>query len=228
MSRARYIKLPKALVEDPEEDRIWFDTNLNGAKAKPQHLELLALVEDIDLDDLLDEHIVQATVIERLRDALGQNNIPEDIIQRREEWRAQRHTEEPCRICDAEGDSTRHHFVNRWILKELVDYAWKWSPRVRNCIPVCIRCHRNLHEREGPAKSIVEYLNDEERAFVQAALEALGKERPSLFVLLVCGDDSVYESKLLKDYALGFFRHTEAEQIIPAKVREEVTSAAVV
>lgn len=217
MSRARYIKLRE---KDPPEEWIWFDTAKNGQKAKPQHLELLALVENIDIDDLLDEHIVQGTVIDRLRDALGQNNVPEEIIQRREEWRAERQLEQPCRICEKKNDSTRHHFVNRWILKELVDYAWKWSPRTKNCIPICIECHRNLHERTGPAKSIVPYLNEDEKAFAQAALEALGKERPSLFVLLVCGDDSVYESKLLKDFALGLFRPTKAEPIIPAQVRE--------
>lgn len=226
MSRARWIKLPKALLEDHEEDRIWFDTAKNGERAKPEHLELLALVEDIDIDDLLDEHIIQGTVIQRLRDALGQNSIPEDILKRREKWREARHLDEPCRICGKEGDSTKHHYVNRWILKELVDYAWRWSPRTRNCIPVCLKCHRNLHEREGEAKSIVPYLDADEKAFAETALEALSKERPALVILLARGDDSVYESRLLKDWINGAFKATEPEQIIPAKVRQEVSPVA--
>lgn len=216
MSRARPVTIG--------DEQIWFDTAKNGERARPQHLELLALVEDIDIDDLLDEHIVQGTVIQRLRDALGQNAIPESILRRREEWREARHRDEPCRICGEAGDSTKHHYVNRWILKELVDYAWKWSPRARNCIPVCLRCHRNLHERQGEAKSIVPYLNEGEKAFAETALEALSKERPSLLILLARGDDSVYESRLLKDWISGSFRPTDPKQITPAKVREAVAA----
>lgn len=220
MSRARPITLG--------DEQIWFDTAKNGERAKPQHLELLALVEEIDIDDLLDEHIVQGTVIQRLRDALGQNTIPEEILQRREAWREARHKAEPCRLCGAKGDSTKHHFVNRWILKELVDYAWRWSPRARNCIPVCLECHRNLHERTGEAKSIVPFLKDDEKAFAEEALEALSKERPAVVILLARGDDSVYESRLLKDWINGEFKPTEPERITPGTLRRELVSAEVV
>jgi hypothetical protein len=191
------------------DEEIWFDTKGNGEKAKASHLELLALVEDLDLDDLLDEHITQGQIIERLRDALDQNNIPEDVVTRREEWRESRKILPQCRMCGAKDDSTKHHFVNRWILKELQDYAWKWADRNKNCIPLCVRCHRNLHLREGPAKSIVPYLNDREKAFVEAAFEALTRERPHLVVLLARGDEEVYESQLVHDWLKKRFQPSD-------------------
>lgn len=212
MSRGRPIKIG--------DEKIWFDTNKNGERAKVDHLELLALVEDIDLDDLLDGHVTQGEVIKRLREALGIDNIPDKIVKRREEWRKARHEAPKCRICGKEGESTKHHYVNKWILKELSGYAAKWADRNKNTIPVCITCHRNLHQRDGERKSIVEFLREPEREFVQTALEALGKQRPSLFVLLVTGDDSVYESQLLKDYALGHFRSSDPRPIIPAEARD--------
>lgn len=198
MSRARDI-----IIDD---EQIWFDVTKNGQKAKGSHLELLALVENLDIDDLLDEHITQGQVIERLRRALNQGGIPEDILERRERWREERHKEKPCRICGKKEDSTKHHFVNRWILKELVDYATKWASRLKNCIPICVDCHRDLHERSDEGKSIVSYLNDEEKKFAEQALEALSNERPHLVILLARGDDSVYESRLLKDWINGKFR----------------------
>lgn len=198
MSRARSIKL--------EDEKIWFDVTRNGERAKSFHLEILALVEEIDLDDLLDEHINQGEVLKRLREALDQGRIPAEVLERREQWREERHSEKPCRICGKKEDSTKHHFVNRWILKELVDYAWKWSPRSKNCVPICVSCHRDLHDRTGEPKSIVPYLTEDEKAFAEAALEALSKERPSLVIILARGDDSVYESRLLKDWIEGKFK----------------------
>jgi hypothetical protein len=191
------------------DEEIWFDTKINGEKAKASHLELLALVENLDLDDLLDEHITQGRVIERLRNALDQNGIPGDVVKRREKWRNERKDLPQCRICGAKEDSTKHHFVNRWILKELQDYAWKWADRNKNTIPICIRCHRDLHLREGPAKSIVPYLHSREIAFVEAALEALARERPSLVILLGKGDKEVYEAQLVRDWFNGKFEFSE-------------------
>lgn len=213
MSRARSIKFG--------DEEIWFDVNRNGEKAKATHLEILALVEDVDLDDLLDEHITQGTVLKRLREALDQGTIPSDVLERREKWRAERQQEKPCRICGKKEDSTKHHYVNRWILKELVDYAWKWASRIKNCIPLCVDCHRDLHERSGECKSIVSYLNDEEKAFAEMALEALHQERPFLLVLLARGDDSVYESRLVKDWLDHKFSPTDPEPISPAKLLEQ-------
>lgn len=217
MSRARYIDLN-------EEDRVWFDTRLNGERARTDHLELLALVEDIDLDDLLDGHVTQRDVIHRLRDALGQNTIPDEVFTRREEWRAARRIAPKCRICDAKENSTKHHFINKWILRELKEYAKKWSDRTINTIPICLDCHRDLHMRTGPAKSIVEYLTSSEREFAYAALDALCEQAPKLALILARGDDSVYESRLLKDFILGLFDPSEAVPINPSEVREAVFS----
>lgn len=216
MSRARYIDLS----DDPE-DRIWFDTHLDGEKAKPAHIEVLALVEDIDIDDLLDGHVTQKEVILRLRNALGQNGIPEEIEERRKKWKEARRVAPECRICGKKGDSTKHHFVNKWILRELSEYSRKWSDRSVNTIPVCISCHRNLHEREGPAKSIVEYLNSEEREFAYDALKAFTEQKPKTAWLITLGDDSVYEARMMKDFVVGLFDPTEEKIVVtPAMARE--------
>ncbi len=215
MSRARPVVLGG--------DKIWFDTKLNGQKATDEQIELLALVEQTELDDLLDANLSQGEVIERLRNALGQNAIPDDVLQRRKEWREERHTLPPCRNpeCGKEGDSTKHHFVNKWILRELEYYAVKWADRSKNTIPLCIHCHRALHLRIGKIKSIVDWLTQEERAFVEAALTALSEQHPKLLILLARGDDSVYESRLAKDWIEGKFKPTEPERVIPAKLLEQ-------
>lgn len=214
MSRARPVKLG--------DEKIWFDTKLNGQQATDEQLELLALVEKVELDELLDESLSQGVVIDRLRDALGQNGIPDDVLERRREWREERHTMPPCRICGKEGDSTKHHFVNRWILRELVDYAWKWSNRNVNTIPLCIHCHRMLHKRsDDEPKSIVDRLNDTEKAFVQTALDTLERERPALALLIAKGDDSVYETRLLRDWLEGKFEPVKPEPASVAKLLEQ-------
>lgn len=216
MSRARYIDLSS----DPE-GRIWFDTHLDGEKAKPEQLEALALVEELDIDDLLDGHVTQKDVITRLRNALGQNGIPEEIQQRRREWKEARRVAPKCRLCTQKGDSTKHHFVNKWILRELRDYARLWSDRTTNTIPVCLKCHRNLHEREGPAKSIVEYLNTDEKEFTWRALDAFCTQHPKMAMLIARGDDSVYEARLMKDFVIGLFNPVEQTVIVtPAVARE--------
>lgn len=203
------------------DEEIWFDTLKNGERAKADHLELLALVEKIDIDDLLDEHITQGSVIERLRNALGQNTIPDQILEKRAKWREARRVAPKCRICTKEHNSTKHHFVNKWILKELKSYARKWSDRAINTIPVCMDCHRDLHMRSGPAKSIAQYLTDTEKEFAEAALMAFVEQRERVAWLIALGDDSVYESRLMKDFVNGHFR-IEAEIVTPAQAREVI------
>lgn len=213
MSRARDIVVG--------EEHYWFDTRLDGEKAPSEQLELLALVEDIDIDDLLDGHVTQKEVINRLRDALGQNSIPDAIKLRRARWKEARRVAPECRIHGEKGDSTKHHFVNKWILRELSDYGRLWSDRGVNTIPVCLKCHRELHERQGPAKSIVEYLTKEEKDFAYRALKAFTEQKPRVAWLIALGDDSVYEARLMKDFVIGLFDPTEERIVItPALARE--------
>lgn len=195
----------------------WFDTDRNHKKATDKQLELLATVEQIDLEDLLESNVTQGEVIQRLRAALGAHDLtPFWVLQKRQKWREQRATQPICRICEKVGDSTKHHFVNKWILKELTGYASKWSNRRENCIPLCIDCHRDLHFRYNGPVSIAPYLNDKERAFANRALEALADERPKLLILLLRGDDSVYESRLAKDWIEGKFEVSARSEALPA------------
>jgi cytochrome c553 len=189
----------------------WFDIQKNGQKATVEQLELLATVEGTDFDDFLERQpLTQGDVVKRLRENLGQT-IPEEVFLRRQKWREERQHEKACRLCGTEGDSTRHHFVNRWMLLRLKDYQRKWADRRDNCIPVCLRCHRNLHSRNGVAHSIVPHLNDQERAFAQKALIALKEEQPGLFIWIAEGTDRVYETRLVRDYLEGKFNVPEEE-----------------
>lgn len=206
MSRARSVILP-------DNTELWFDVHRNGEQASDEQLELLAVIEQVDLDDLLDTVITRGEVLDRLRKALGQGGVPFDVLERREQWREHRRLQPECLKCHKKGDSTRHHFVNRWILKELADYGQKWADRSKNCIPLCIGCHRHIHERDDEAKSIVEYLNDEQRDFAEAALTALSEERSKLLVLIARGDPGVYETRLVRDWIEGKF----AEPQLPVR-----------
>src|SRR5689334_16595627 len=138
-TRAKTIKINGEPVKINGEV-IWFNTSNGHKQATDKQLELLAIVEEADLEDLLESAITQADVLRRLQNAFGTNVIPHEVLLRRQKWREQRSTAPSCRICKKEGDSTRHHFVNKWILKELDQYETKWSKRTENCIPVCIDC----------------------------------------------------------------------------------------
>lgn len=192
MSRARPIHTP--------DQTIWFDTLRNSRKATEEQLELLAMIKEIDLDDLLDDPMTQGEVIAKLREALGQGGIPRVVIERRERWREARSHEPACRVCGKKGDSTKHHFVPRWILRELDGYHHKWADRRKNCIPLCIACHRDLHSRANGPHSIVEYLTDEEKRFTDRALTAFVDERPAIAWLVIRGEPSVYECQLMLDW----------------------------
>lgn len=219
MSRARPITLPDGRVE-------WFDTKRHGEKATAEQLELLATIatasthtvlyppgEEADtLDDLFEEGLTQGEVLKRLREALGVNPIPVEILEKRQKWREERQIQPECRKCGRKGDSTKHHYVNKWILRELSGYATKWADRSRNCIPVCIDCHRDLHSRDNGPQSIAEYLTNDEKRFVESALSALAEERPKLLILIARGDDSVYEARLVKDWIEGYFKVEEDEK----------------
>jgi hypothetical protein len=208
MSRARSITI--------DGTKHWFDTARNNRKATDTQLELLATVNQVDLEDLLEANPTQGYVLFCLRESLGQG-IPIEVLQRRQRWREQRQVAPACRICGKQGDSTKHHFVNKWILKELDGYQAKWANRRRNCIPVCIDCHRDLHDRSNGPVSIVGFLTDKERAYADEALSALAEERPKLLILLARGDSSVYEACLVKDWLAGNFGVIQAKEGEPCQ-----------
>lgn len=197
MSRARPITLPTGETE-------WFDTALNGTQASADQLELLVTVTGEDLDDLLDGSITQGELLRRLREALDQGCVPEEVLERQRLFRAMRRLDPECRCCGRPGLSTRHHYVNKWIMKELSNYR-EVGPRTKCTVPVCIDCHRDLHDRSNEAVSIVPYLTPDEREFANALIERLRRERPDIFNLLAEGDDSVYEARLIKDWLHGQF-----------------------
>lgn len=197
MSRARPLTLPTGEV-------VWFDTSLNGLKATADQLELLVTVTGEDLDDVLDGSVTQGELLTRLREALDQGCVPEEVLERQRLFRALRRLDPECRCCGQPGNSTMHHFVNKWIMKELSNYR-EVAARSRCCIPVCITCHRDLHDRCNEAVSVLPYLTPGERAFASALIERLRRERPDIFALLAEGDDSVYEARLVRDWIEGRF-----------------------
>jgi hypothetical protein len=185
-------------------------------RATDAQLELLATIEtDCELDDLLDEELSQGEVLRRLREALGQSPVPREVVERVRGWREERAHAPACRMCGKIGDSTKHHFINKWMLKELSNYAQRWSNRRENCIPLCIDCHAGIHMRDDRPKSIVHLLTSEERAFAEAALSALAEEHPKIVILLARGDSGVYQTQLVRDWMDGRFR--EAGSFVVAR-----------
>lgn len=197
MSRARPVTLPDG-------SEYWFDMGTVKDQARADDLELLASFEDVEIDDLLDESLTRGDVLRRLREHLGVGNIPAEVEMRRRAARFERQRQPECRICQKTGDSTKHHFVNKWILKELSNYE-QVGARSRCCVPVCIDCHRDLHDRSTDTVSIVPYLEPHERQFARDVLEQLRREHPKILDLLAEGDYSVYEARLVKDWLEGRF-----------------------
>lgn len=214
MSRAKPIKLPWGEVK-------WFDRTKDHLIAPGWQIELLALIENKDLDDLLDESLTRGDIYLRLYTALHGNPVPAEVLERRDRWRSSRQKQPNCRLCGRQGDSTKHHFVNKWILRELSRYSSKWSDRNKNTIPVCIDCHRDLHSRDGGEKSIAHVLISEEKKFVDDALQALADERPKLLILIARGNDDVYESRLVKDWISGRYVESACDSDVADEPRAE-------
>jgi hypothetical protein len=202
MSRARPIEIAG--------EQHWFDTKQNSQRATASQLSLLAAVEGIAVDDLLDESLSQGQVLTRLRETLHGNLIPLAVLKERRKRQEAARQEPVCRICDAqgwdcEGEITRHHFIPRWIMRELENYV-AYAARSRCTIPICIGRHRDLHFRDGEGgKSIVPCLTDDERAFGVKLLDELAEQHPKIFALISGGDETTYEGQLLKDYREGAF-----------------------
>lgn len=207
MSRAR----PIGQDEDGE-PLLWIDRRLDGNVATPGQMELLAAACNLDLDDLFDERPTQREVVERLREAFGEDRVPAWVKEHRAQLRALRALEPPCRLCGRVGDSTRHHFVNKWIMLELSNYKQVADRRLCT-VPVCVDCHRWIHLRNDGERSIARQfgkawwviLTDEERRFTSLLIERLRRERPDIFALLEEGDRSVYEACLVQDWLAGEF-----------------------
>lgn len=212
MSRARQI------------GNMWFDVNRNHQKATVEQLELLAVAENISLDDLLDEGLNQGDVVMRSRQALGEGVIPPEVLERKRVARQLAAHQPNCRICsqfnwECDGSITRHHFVPRWMMIMLENYV-SYAARSKCTIPICVGRHRDLHLRgdtETP-KSIAEFMTDDERKFAQKMLDELQEQHPKVFDLILGGDDSTYEHILIRDYVQGRFRSAasrkEAEEQI--------------
>jgi hypothetical protein len=209
MSRARPI------YDEQGDPVLWFDTSKNGHEATDSQVELLGSVLGVDLDDLLDASLSQGDVLGQLREELGQGVVPEEVLVRQRAARAERKSQPECRICDKTGNSTRHHYVNRWMMRELSNYHIVGA-RSRCTIPVCTHCHRKLHDRSNGPVSIVPYLTDDEKAFACDLLERFRRERPSVFELQANGDPSVYEACLVQDWIAGKFDVVLQDQALAA------------
>lgn len=183
----------------------WWDMNENGSRATLSMIELLASVEDSEFEELLEANLTQGDVVLRLRVALGEGDVPESVSERREARKEWRKTQRECRKCGKHGDSTRHHFFNKWMMKEISDYP-QFS-RDRCTIPLCRTCHSQLHSRKRGNKSVVTLLTPEERDVAERLSSKLYYERPRLWRTVAGGEDNVYESRFLRDWLMGRFDH---------------------
>lgn len=205
MSRVRPIKF--------NNETHWFDTRKNNDQATVGQLELLADVMQVSLDDLLDESLTQADVLNRIRDLISPDAVPSHVMEARRARRAAQAKESVCRICtveglECEGGITRHHFIPRWLMLELENYT-AYAARSKCTIPVCLGRHRDLHSRtNGTPKSIGAYLTVDERKFAQKMMDELKEQHPHIFDLIVAGDEDYYESQLMLDYQKGVFAGT--------------------
>lgn len=183
----------------------WFDAY--DSEATVGQLEVLAEMEDADIDDLLDERLSTRAVLYRLNDA--SDLIPHEII---EQKRARALSTQRVLVCrfhkdpeDCEGAITRHHFVPRWLMLELSDYI-DYAPRTYCTIPACVGWHRFLHLRNnGGSKSIAPYLTDAEKEIANHLIASLRQERPKVYALLAEGDKTSYEWQLVHDWRRGLF-----------------------
>lgn len=192
----------------PDTNQIhWF--NVYGA-ATNRELELLAEIEDLDIDDLLDASLSSREVLFRLNK--HSNLIPPaglERVEKRQERRAN-YVEPVCRICSVEGwqcdgRMTRHHFVPRWIMVELSDYQ-KYAPRSGCTMWICMGSHRFLHRRgNGASKSVAKYLDKGEKALAHHLIASLREERPKIYSLIASGDKTSYEWQLIRDWRRGLF-----------------------
>ncbi len=190
-----------------------FDKKQNHRKATAEQLTLLAAVEDVPIDDLLDAGLRQGEVMRRLALVLHGDVIPVEILERRRKIREEAAKQPACRICSVlgtkcEGEITRHHFLPRWLMLKLDNYQ-AFAARSRCTIPICIGRHRDLHlpgDTDTP-KSIAQFMTDEERHLCQKMMGQLMEEHPFVREWISGGDrDWAYEAMLFSDFDRGLFR----------------------
>ena len=192
---------------------LWFDAY--DSEATVEQLEVLAEMEDADIDDLLDERLSTRAVLYRLNDA--SDLIPHEIIEQKKARVLSTQRVLVCRYHDdpegCEGAITRHHFVPRWLMLELADYI-NYAPRSFCTIPACVGWHRFLHLRNNGngSKSIAPYLTDAEKEIANHLIAALRQERPKVYSLIAAGDRTSYEWQLVQDWRRGLFDVTGQEQ----------------
>lgn len=201
----------------------WFDAY--DGEATAEQLEVLAEMEDADIDDLLDERLSTRAVLYRLNHNSGL--IPHDII---EQKRARVLSTQRVLVCrkhgedgDCEGSITRHHFMPRWLMLELPEAIYsQYAPRTRCTFPACVGWHRELHLRDGNnEKSIASYLTDAEKDIADHLIESLKVERPNLFSLIAHGDENSYEYQLIHDWQEGKFARVEQDDLVLARDSRE-------
>lgn len=193
----------------------WFDSY---DTATVKQIEVLAEMEDVDIDDLLDERLSTRAVLYRLNHNSGL--IPHEIIEQRRARVLRMQQPLVCRYHDdpddCEGSITRHHFVPRWLMLELPDYI-NYAPRVYCTIPACVGWHRALHIRDGNDKSIVPYLTEAECDITDHLIESLKEVRPVLFDLIAHGDNTSYEWQLIHDWQEGKFARGQQDDLVLAR-----------
>src|SRR5208282_4539272 len=199
----------------------WFDAY--DGEATVEQIELLAEMEDADIDDLLDERLSTKAVLYRLNHNSGL--IPHEIIAQKRARAANAPRLLVCRLHgedgDCEGSITRHHFVPRWLMLELPDYI-SYAPRTYCTFPACVGWHRELHLRDGSnEKSVAPYLTDAEKDIADHLIESLKVERPNLFSLIAHGDDNSYEYQLIHDWQEGKFARAEQDDLVLARNSRE-------
>lgn len=186
----------------------WFDAY--DSEATVEQLEVLAEMEDAEIDDLLDERLSTRAVLYRLNHNSGL--IPHEIIERKKARVLSTQRPLICRYHGEEGECegaiTRHHFVPRWLMLELPEYI-EYAPRSYCTIPACVGWHRFLHLRQQNghkgSKSIAPYLTDDEKRLVHEMIATLRQERPKLYSLIAGGDRTSYEWQLIHDWRRGLF-----------------------
>lgn len=192
----------------------WFDAY---GEATVEQIEVLAEMEGVEVDDLLDERLSTRAVLYRLNHNSGL--IPHEIIAQKRGGPGKYKYKAPvCRFhpdpTECEGVITKHHFVPRWLMLELRDYV-DYAPRSYCTIPACVGIHRFLHKREGGAsKSVASALTDDEKNLAEHLIRSLKAERPSLYNLIAQGDRTSYEWQLIHDYETGRFRVSRFRRVL--------------